>query len=64
MHFVIVACVCVDAIPVIVIMANVFPPLVLVAPAPVCLLAVSSDMLDEALAPLHCCGIAEPKLLL
>ena len=46
-------------------MANVSPPLVLVAPAPpVLLLMVPSDVLGEAIAPLHRRVVAEPELLL
>ena len=49
----------------VVVTANVSPPLVLVAPAPpVLLLMVPSDVLGEAIAPLHHCVIAEPELLL
>ena len=40
------------------------PPLVLVAPAPICLLTVPIGVLGEALAPLHHRGIAESKLCL
>ena len=41
------------------------PPLVLVAPAPpVLLLMVPSDVLGEAIAPVHRCVVAEPELLL
>jgi hypothetical protein len=49
-----------------VVTANVSPPLVLVvpAPAPVLLLTVPSDVLGEAIAPLHRRVVAEPELLL
>ena len=41
------------------------PPLVLVAPAPpVLFLTVPSDVLGEAIAPLHRRVVAEPELLL
>ena len=49
----------------VVVTANVSPPLVLVVPAPpVLLLTVPSDVLGEAIAPLHRRVVAEPDLLL
>ena len=47
-----------------VVTANVSPPLVLVASAPVLLLTVPSNVLGKAIAPIHHCGVAEPELLL
>jgi len=47
-----------------VVTANVSPPLVLVASAPVLLLTVPSNVLGKAIAPIHRRGVAEPELLL
>ena len=42
-----------------------YPPIVLVTPIPsVLLLTVPSDVLGEAITPLHCRRVAEPELLL
>jgi hypothetical protein len=59
----IVVCVCVVVVPVAVILP-MYSPSLLVALAPIPLLAVPSDVLGKAPAPLHCNWIAEPKLLL